>query len=93
MQHNKGCKKSQICKVWSERVYVRIPRKEIGYFKFILESYENLCYMSVIDRFEAIVKVSFLIDQLEEIRLFLQGLSKEIGLEVVYNPSEINLLF
>ena len=73
--------------IYSKRVYVKLPRDQIGYFKFILESYENLCYMSVIDRFEAIIKISYLEDQKEELEHFLTGLKKEIGLEVIY-PQE-----
>ncbi|GAB6888829.1 hypothetical protein JCM13304A_23290 [Desulfothermus okinawensis JCM 13304] len=70
--------------IYSDRVYVKIPRDQIGYFKFILESYENLCYMSVIDRFEAVIKISYLKDQVEELELFLSSLEKEIGLEIIY---------
>ncbi|WP_459877463.1 DUF4911 domain-containing protein [Desulfothermus naphthae] len=73
--------------IYSKRLYVKIPRDQIGYFKFILESYENLCYMSVIDRFEAIIKISYLEDQKEELYYFINGLKKEIGLEVIY-PQE-----
>jgi len=42
--------------------------------------------MSVIDRFEAIIKVSFLADQLEEVKYFLNGLKQEIGLKIIYDP-------
>lgn len=71
-------------KMYSNRIYVKIPRHEIGYFKFILESYENLCYMSVVDRYEAIVKISFLQFQIDEMKNFLEALKKDIGLEVVF---------
>ena len=43
--------------------------------------------MSVIDRFEAIIKISYLEDQKEELDYFINGLKKEIGLEVIY-PQE-----
>jgi len=82
--HRRRCKSPLI---YSKRLYVKIPRDQIGYFKFILESYENLCYMSVIDRFEAIIKISYLEDQKEELDYFINGLKKEIGLEVIY-PQE-----
>jgi hypothetical protein len=83
---NRVWRESPLSRRWSKRIYVKIPREEIGYFKFILESYENLCYMSVIDRFEAIIKVSFLADQLEEVKYFLNGLKQEIGLKIIYDP-------
>ena len=75
-------------KIWSSNIYVRIPRQEIGYFKFILESYENLCYMTVIDRFESIIKISFVEEAWEEVTLFLDALRKDIGLEIVYSSKE-----
>ncbi len=71
-------------KRWSTSLYVRIPRHEIGYFKFILESYENLCYMTVIDRFEAIVKISFLEESWDEMSFFLSALHEDMGLELIY---------
>ena len=58
----------------SKRAYIQIPREEIGYFKFILESYEYLCYMSVIDRFKSIIKISYLSDQKEELISFFHAL-------------------
>ncbi len=75
-------------KYYSERIYVKIPRKEIGYFKFILESYENLCYMSVIDRYDAIIKISFFYDQIEQLMFFLKAIKKDIGLEIVFCPDK-----
>ncbi len=71
-------------KWWSSSIYVRIPRHEIGYFKFILESYENLCYMTVIDRFEAIIKISFVEKAWEDLNFFVGALRRDIGLEVIY---------
>lgn len=75
-------------KYYSERIYVKIPRHEIGYFKFILESYENLCYMSVVDRYEAIIKISFLYDQLNELKNFLYALKKDVGLKIYFCPDK-----
>jgi len=74
---------------WSVCIYVRLPRSEIGYFKFILESYENLCYMTVIDRFEAIVKIAFVEEAREEVNSFLKGLGEEIGLRVIYTSKNM----
>ncbi len=78
---------------YSKRIYVKVPRREIGYFKFLLESYENLCYMSVVDRFEAIIKISFLSYQQKEVERFLDALKKDIGLEEALINQSFLLVF
>jgi hypothetical protein len=72
--------------VWSDRLYVRLPRPEIAYFKFILESYENLTLLSVVDRYEAIVQLRFSPDQRREILSVLKDLEDDLELTVLDLP-------
>jgi len=71
---------------WSERLYVRLPRGEIAFFKFLLESYENLVLLSVVDRFEAVVQLRFAPGQREELLEVLKGLQEEIDLNLLNIP-------
>ena len=70
----------------SRRIYLYIPRREIAYFKFVLESYDNLALMSVLDRFEALVCLSFSSHQEEELRELLHELASELTLQELYLP-------
>lgn len=71
---------------WSGRIYVRVPRAEIAYFKFVLESYDNLAFMSVLDRFEALLCLTYSPDQEAELVDLIHRLGREIALERVPVP-------
>lgn len=71
---------------WSERLYLRLPRPEIAYVKFVLESYDNLAYMSVLDRFEALLCLTFSPDQEAEVRDLIRGLAHEVDIEEISVP-------
>ena len=70
--------------VWSERLYIRVKRRDIAYLKFILEGYDNLALLSVVDKYEAVLHLSYAPGRLEEVQEFLDGVSKEIHLEKVF---------
>ena len=71
---------------WSGRVYLRVPRPDIAYIRFILESYDNLAFMSVLDRFEALVRLTFSPDQEAEVRELIQRLAREMDIREVPVP-------
>ncbi|MFO7801083.1 MAG: DUF4911 domain-containing protein [Desulfovermiculus sp.] len=74
------CPASQPC-TWSQSLYLRIPRQEIAFFKFMLECEHNLALMTVVDKFEAAVKLSFAPGQDQEVESFLDRMQEEMILE------------
>ncbi|MGE4297437.1 MAG: DUF4911 domain-containing protein [Desulfovibrionaceae bacterium] len=66
----------------SRRLYVRVAQADLARMKFLLEAVDNLAYMSVIDRFEAVVQVVFSPHQEAEVRAFLDGLATAMPLAV-----------
>lgn len=40
--------------------YAEVPRQEIALYRFLLEGYDNLAVMSVVDRYRAVVRLRFL---------------------------------
>jgi len=69
--------------VWSRHLYIRIPRQEIVFFKFILEGYDNLATMTVVDKYEAILQLAFHSRQQQEVLDLLTGLSLEMDIGLV----------
>jgi len=69
--------------VWSKRLYLYMERKDIAYLRFILESHHNLAYISILDKYEAVAQLTFTPEQKQEVLFFLQGLGKEIPLQVL----------
>ncbi len=52
-----------------------MPRNQIAFYRFLLEGYDNLAVMSVVDRYRAVIKLRFLPDAEKTLRdlLHTQG--------------------
>jgi len=72
----------------SQRVYVRLPRRRLAMLRFLLEGHDNLCYASVLDRFEATAVVVFSPSQRREVLALLDALGPELELERLRLPGE-----
>ncbi|NCC25705.1 MAG: DUF4911 domain-containing protein [Deltaproteobacteria bacterium] len=60
------------------QVYVQLAREDVARFKFLLESYDNLAYLTTIDRFKAVVRISTTMSRLDEVREFLGKVGGEM---------------
>lgn len=70
----------------SQRIYLRLPRADLVRLKFHLEACDNLCYVSVLDRWEAVAAVIFSPHQREETLAVLDGLARVLPLERIHVP-------
>lgn len=52
----------------SRVLYAEVPRERIAVYRFLLEGYDNLAVMSVIDRYRAVIKLRFLSDAEHDLR-------------------------
>lgn len=55
----------------SQVVYAEVPRSEIALYRFLLEGYDNLAIMSVVDRYRAVIKLRFTPDAQRTLRELL----------------------
>ena len=62
---------------WSQRIFVHVPRREIAYVRFILEAHDNLAYLSVADKYEAVLRIVFPASVRETVTNVLAGLERE----------------
>ena len=58
----------------SRRIYLRMPPSDIAFFKFTLESYDNLAYLSVVDKHAAILQLVHSPGTGREVREFLNSM-------------------
>ena len=65
--------------------YFRIHRKDIAYFKFIIESYEGMAVVRTQDRFEAVVELMIAPGWEKDVDEVLEGLQKEIPIERIHS--------
>ena len=61
--------------------YLRLRRKDIAYFKFIIESYEGMAVVRTQDPHEAIVELMVAPGWEQDVDGVLEGLGKEIPIE------------
>lgn len=71
---------------WSQRLYLALAKKDIAFFRFLLESEDNLAYMSVVDRYESVLKLTFAPGQRQEVLDFIMGLQAEMQLRLMPLP-------
>lgn len=71
---------------WSMMLYARLEPKHIGMFRFLLEAQDNLGYATVVDKYEAVLKIIFSPHQEREMRAFLQGMQQTIPFTVMERP-------
>lgn len=72
----------------SARIYLRLAPADIAFCKFIFEGYDNLAYLSVIDKYEAVARLTFSPDQREEVREFVDALAGELDLRIIEPPAD-----
>jgi hypothetical protein len=67
--------------------YFRVHRKDIAYFKFIIESYEGMAVVRTKDPQEAIVELMVAPGWEKDVEEVLEGICKEIPIEPILSPS------
>jgi hypothetical protein len=67
--------------------YFRLRRKDIAYFKFIIESYEGMAVIRTKDPHVAIVELMVAPGWEKDLEEVLEGLRKEIVIESLPSPS------
>jgi hypothetical protein len=68
--------------------FFRLHRKDIAYFKFIIESYEGMAVVRTKDPYEAVVELMVAPGWEKDVEEVLEGLRKEIPLEPLPSDSE-----
>ncbi len=63
--------------------YFRLHRKDIAYFKFIIESYEGMAVVRTKDPYEAVVELMVAPGWEKDVEEVLEGLQKEIHIEAL----------
>ena len=63
--------------------YFRLHRKDIAYFKFIIESYEGMAVVRTQDPREAVVELMVAPGWEKDLEEVLEGLRKEITIETL----------
>jgi hypothetical protein len=60
--------------------YFRVPRREIGYLRFILESYDGLAFVSTLDSAEGLVEIVYPASRRQDADGLIDALVDELGM-------------
>lgn len=72
--------------------YIRIPKKDICYFQFILEGYEGFITATTIDKKRAVVKLFIMPEFQDSVAELLEDLKKVIDFEEIeFSKTEIDM--
>ncbi len=72
--------------LWSHRLYLKLDKKDIAYLRFLLESEDNLAFMSVMDKYSSVLKLTYSPGQQQEIQEFIQDLAQELQFRLLDCP-------
>jgi hypothetical protein len=70
--------------------YYRLHRKDIAYFKFIIESYEGMAVVRTKDPHEAIVELMVAPGWEKDLDEVLEGLGREITIETLSSYPQLS---
>jgi len=72
--------------VFSRRCY-QLPKAEIAYLRFILESYDGLAFQRTLDGTTGLVEIRWPTERSEDVEALLSALTEETGLLEVDAPA------
>lgn len=67
----------------SSRLYVRIAPADVAMFRFLLEAEDNLGYMSTVDRWASILRVTFSPHQEKDVYRYLETMREQIPFKII----------
>ena len=71
-------------------IFLQVPRAEIGYVKFIFESYEGVAVLRTLDQRQGLLVVLAVPDFVEQAQAVVASLADEIDCRVVAPPAGLN---
>ncbi len=69
-----------------EKRHFLVPRDEIGYLRFILESYDGLAFVRTLDSREALVEIAFPRSRCQDAEVLLAALADECAMQRMPPP-------
>lgn len=75
-----------------EKLYYIVSRRDIGYLRFILESYDGLLFMRTIDPSAGMIEVGFHPSRRHDALDLLRSLTDEVGMERTDPPDNLQTL-
>ncbi len=69
--------------------YFSLPPQDIAYLRFILESYDGLCFMRTLDNRSGVIEIAWPPSQRDDAQQLLAALHEEIALHQIPPPEKV----
>lgn len=69
--------------------HYQLPRRQIGYLRFILESYDGLAFVRTLDPHQALVEIAYPESRREDAESLLAALGGECAMTVFVAPKAV----
>lgn len=76
---------------FSSCLYVRLAPRDVAMFRFLLEAEDNLAYMSTVDRWACVLRVTFSPHQEVAARRYLESMREKIDFEIIMAGEETQI--
>ena len=70
--------------------YFAMPKSEIAYLRFVLESYDGLAFVRTLDNVMALVEIAYPPSRQEDAEHLMQALQKETGMTETDIPDDFD---
>ncbi|MBF0515041.1 MAG: DUF4911 domain-containing protein [Desulfovibrionaceae bacterium] len=70
-------------RLWSRRLYLRLAPRDVAMLRFLIEAYDNLAYVTIVDRFAAVAKISFAPGAEKAVRRFVADAGQTLRLTIL----------
>ena len=67
---------------YSQRIYITLAPKDVARFKFLLEGYDNLAVMSILDKYASVAQLRFAPGQYQAVKNFLKNIAPELAFKI-----------
>ena len=74
------------------KCYFQVPRSEIGYLRFITESYDGLLFLRTVDNRAAVIELGYFSCRKRDVEALLAALSVEVSMLPVAAPVSLPAL-
>ncbi len=69
--------------LWSERLYLRLAPEDIARIKYLLEAWDHLGLQTTLDRYAAVIAVTYPPDRAKDMQRFLDATAEIIPFTVL----------
>lgn len=74
------------------KVCCQVDKRQIGYLRFTLESYDGLGFIRTLDASQGLIEIAWTVSREADVRALLAALANEVNMRPVPQPADYTAL-